>query len=117
MKPVVINHSFYQLVTLILMKHLEEFSDFCQDELISGRMSELTQQHNKIQDYRELNDEYDKLIAAIAAVDDKEQRDSKVGDLDDLIVARMCEAEQFCYLAGLNDARRVFEISRGKEEG
>jgi hypothetical protein len=113
-----INYSLYQLVTLILMKHLEELDDFFGEDLkdyfktefISCRMNELMQQYDKIQRYQELNDRYNNLIAEIVAMDDKEQRDSMTRDLEELIIESMCEAAQFHYLAGLNDALRVFDV-------
>jgi hypothetical protein len=104
------NYSLYQLITLILMKHLDEMEDEYKGDFIGYRMEEMAIKHNQVKEYQEFNDKYSILIDRIEAMEDKKQRNEMLDELKDLVVERMGESEEFYYMTGLNDARQVFDI-------
>jgi hypothetical protein len=108
---VALNYSLYQLVTLIIMKHLDELANVYQKEFIIHRMGDLDRQHDQIREYRELFTEYAELIDEIEALDEKELSDQSFDKLKRLFALIISETEKFYYLAGLHDARQVLEGS------
>jgi hypothetical protein len=116
-KPMMSNYSLYQLVTVIIMKHLNELTDVYQEEFVVYRMENLDRQHETIREYRELSGEYAELIDQIKARDGKKLSDESFDKLKRLVTLRASETERFHYLAERNDARRMFEISQGNEGG
>jgi predicted transcriptional regulator len=109
-EPMALNYSLYQLVTVIIMKHLNELTDVYQEEFVVYRMENLDRQHENVREYRELSGEYAELIDQIKARGEKKLSDESFDKLKRLVTLRVSETERFHYLAGLNDARRVFEI-------
>jgi hypothetical protein len=106
-----LNYSLYQLINIILLKHLNELDVFWKDEMVICRMEELDMEHDKIQEYRELYVDYSKLADQIHDIDDKEQWNEALDELNCLVTLRMSETAKFHYLTGLNDAMQVFNVS------
>jgi hypothetical protein len=94
-----------------MLKHLIHLNALCEDELIASRLEELNQEYVKTQECQELNEKYFKLFHDIQANNDQEQIKNAVFELDNLIVSKLAETQKFHYLAGINDAMKVFNPS------
>jgi hypothetical protein len=106
-----VNCPIDQLKTIILLRQLNRLNVFCEEEVVACRIKELSTEHLKNQEHRELYGEYSKLFDRIQDIDDKEQRNRVLFEFDDLIGAILAETEKFYYLAGFHDAIRDFNIS------
>jgi hypothetical protein len=113
---VAINYSLYQLLTIIIMKHLNELADFYKEEFVVCRMEDLDQQHDKLREYRELYTEYLESIDQIEDMDEKKISNESFDKLKCLVTLMVSETERFHYLAGLNDALQVFEKNQERGE-
>jgi hypothetical protein len=107
----VINYSLYQIVTIIIMNYLDELEEIYKEELFVCRMEDLDEQHDKIREYHELSTEYAELIDQIEAMDEKKLSKELFYKLVRLVTLMVNETEKFHYLAGLNDAKKVFDDS------
>jgi hypothetical protein len=100
-----------QLKILLLLRHLNELNDVCEDEVVNPRLRELEEQHNRFQDNVDLKDKYSKLFNRMQNSDDKKQRKEMLLEFDSLVGCRLFEAEKFYYWSGIYDAMEIFNIS------
>jgi hypothetical protein len=106
-----IDHLTCQLITIILLKHLNRLNALWEDEAVANRMDELDGEYTKTLEYQEFRDEYLKLYNQIHDTDDKEQRNEALFELDNIVGNMVIKTEKFHYLAGFHDAMQVLNVS------
>jgi hypothetical protein len=106
------NYSNCQLITIILLKHLNELNAVWEDQIINRRVFELEEEHDQTSECRELGDEYYKLFDRMRDSDDKEQLKEALFEFDSVVGSRLFETEKFFYLAGMNDVMQIFNITQ-----
>jgi hypothetical protein len=106
------NYLNCQLITIILLKHLNELNAVWEDQIINRRVFELEEEHDQTSECRELGDEYSKLFDRMRDSDDKEQWKEALFEFDSVVGSRLFETEKFFYLAGMNDVMQIFNITQ-----
>jgi replicative DNA helicase len=100
-----------QLTTMILLKLFTRLTGSLENEAIARRMEELDVKQLTDPEHRKLYEEYSSLFDRIEVAADQELRYNALFELDIVIEDKLAETGRFHYLAGLNDAMRVFSVS------
>jgi hypothetical protein len=99
-----------QLKTILLLKHLNGLNAVWEDQIIFERILELENEYEKNQEYQKLAAEQQQLFQQLLESDDREQRNNTLIEYDGVNGNELIAAKQFYYLAGINDAMRIFNV-------
>jgi hypothetical protein len=106
-----LNYPTYQLITIILLKHLYRLNAVWEDKVIFNRIYELDEEYEKIPEYQELTEKQQQLLEQLFESDAKEQRREALLEFDSLKVRELTLAKKLYYLAGIKDALQIFNVS------
>jgi hypothetical protein len=100
-----------QLKTILLLKHLNGLNAVWEEQIIFKRIYELEAEFAKTGEYLELSAEQHQLFQQLLESDDQQQRCDMLFEFDSINGSELAAAEKFFYLAGINDAMRIFNVS------
>jgi hypothetical protein len=100
-----------QLKTILLLKHLNELNTVWEEQVIFKRILELEDEYAKTEEYQELSAQQQQLFKQLLESDDQLKRRDTLIEFDSVNGSELLAAKQFYYLAGINDAMRIFNVS------
>jgi hypothetical protein len=100
-----------QLKTIFLLKHLSELNAVWEEQIVFKRIYELEEEFAKTGEYQALSAAQQQLFQQLLESDDKQQRCDTLIEFDSVNGSELTAAKKFFYLAGINDAMRIFNVS------
>jgi hypothetical protein len=106
-----VNYSTCRLITMVLLKYLNDLNVLWEEEAIFQRIYELEEEYAKTQECQELATEYAKLFDRFVKSEDQRQREA-IFEFDSHKGSELAAAKKFFYQAGINDTMRIFNITQ-----
>lgn len=100
-----------QLLTVLLLQRLYESKVRWEKQIVMKRIYELDEEYVKAEEYQELSAEQEQLFQELIESDDKQRRREALIEFDSANGGELLAAKKFFYMAGLNDAMRMFNGS------
>jgi hypothetical protein len=100
-----------QLTTILLLKHLNELNAVWEEQIVFKRIYELEAEFSKTGEYQEFSAEQQQLFQQLLENNDQQQRCDMLFEFDSVNGSELTAAKKFFYLAGMNDAMRIFNVS------
>jgi hypothetical protein len=100
-----------QLKTIFLLKHLSKLNAVWEEQIVFKRIYELEAEFAKTGEYQEFSALQQQLFQQLLENDDQPQRRDLLFEFDSVNGSELTATKKFFYLAGMNDAMRIFNVS------
>jgi hypothetical protein len=100
-----------QLLTVLLLQRLYELNVRWEKQIVMKRIYELDDEYAKTEEYQEFSAAQEQLFQELIESDDKQRRRDTLIEFDSANGGELLAAKKFFYLAGLNDAIGIFNLS------
>jgi hypothetical protein len=100
-----------QLLTILLLQRLYESKVRWEKQIVMKRIYELDEEYAKTEEYQDFSAEQEQLFQALLESNDKKIRRDTLIEFDSANGGELLAVKKFFYLAGLNDAMRMFNSS------
>jgi hypothetical protein len=100
-----------QLLTILLLQRLYESKVRWEKQIVMKRIYELDEEYAKTEEYQEFSAAQEQLFQKLLESDDKQRRRDTLIEFDSANGGELLATKKFFYLAGLNDALRMFNLS------